>query len=165
MKKYYKVVTLILLATLSGCGAYFNQPLKTKKARIGENTTKRETLLENILPVEQTIVGVYKFRDQTGQYKLLESGSTWSTAITQGTTTMLVKSLEDSKWFSPIERENVSNLLNERQIIRSTRQEYNKNNNNEQVASIPPLLFAGVLLEGGVVSYDSNIITGGSGAR
>ncbi|MDV7187605.1 CsgG/HfaB family protein [Lutibacter sp. TH_r2] len=160
--KFGVIVSLLFL--LVGCGAYFNQPLDVKKARIGENTTK-EGILKGILPVTPTIVGVYKFRDQTGQYKLLESGSTWSTAITQGTTTMLVKSLEDSKWFSPIERENVSNLLNERQIIRSTRQEYNKNNNKEQVASIPPLLFAGVLLEGGVVSYDSNIITGGSGAR
>ena len=28
-----------------------------------------------------------------------------------------------------------------------------------------PLLFAGVLLEGGIISYDSNIITGGFGAR
>lgn len=164
MKKYYKVVTLILLATLSGCGAYFNQPLKTKKARIGENTTKRETLLENILPVEQTIVGVYKFRDQTGQYKPVENGSTFSTAVTQGGTSILLKSLEDSEWFNPIERENIGNLLNERQIIRSTRQEYSKDNKN-QTTSIPPLLFAGIILEGGVVSYDSNIITGGTGAR
>jgi curli production assembly/transport component CsgG len=78
----------------------------------------------------------------------------------------LLKSLEDSKWFTPIERENVSNLLNERQIIRSTRQEYAKDGNKKnQTTSIPPLLFAGILLEGGVVSYDSNIITGGSGAR
>jgi len=145
------------------CGAYFNQPLNTTKARLGENTTNNK-ILEGIFPETPLIVGVYKFRDQTGQYKLVENGSSWSTAITQGGTSILLKSLEDSKWFTPIERENVSNLLNERQIIRSTRQEYNKNN-VDQTTTIPPLLFAGILLEGGVVSYDSNIITGGSGAR
>ena len=139
-------VIVVLLLLFSSCGAYFNQPLKVNKARLGENTTKNK-LLNGILPVTPTVVGVYKFRDQTGQYKLVENGTSWSTAVTQGGTSILLKSLEDSKWFTPIERENVSNLLNERQIIRSTRQEYNKNNNNkEQITSIPPLLFAGVLL-------------------
>ena len=165
MNKINIGVVVALLLLFSGCGTFFNQPLTTTEARLGENTTKNR-LLNGILPITPTVVGVYKFRDQTGQYKLVENGTSWSTAVTQGGTSILLKSLEDSKWFTPIERENVSNLLNERQIIRSTRQEYSKNNNNkDQTTSIPPLLFAGVLLEGGVVSYDSNIITGGSGAR
>jgi len=164
MNKINIAAIVVLLLLFSSCGAYFNQPLKVNKARLGENTTNNK-LLNGILPVTPMVVGVYKFRDQTGQYKLVENGTSWSTAVTQGGTSILLKSLEDSKWFTPIERENVSNLLNERQIIRSTRQEYNKNNDKEQITSIPPLLFAGVLLEGGVVSYDSNIITGGSGAR
>ncbi|NLP58080.1 CsgG/HfaB family protein [Lutibacter sp. B1] len=159
------LLSLFLFLLFSSCGAYFNQPLKISRARLGENTSSNNEILKGVLPITPTIVGVYKFRDQTGQYKLVENGTSWSTAITQGGTSILLKSLEDSKWFTPIERENVSNLLNERQIIRSTRQEYTKNNDSDQVTSIPPLLFAGVLLEGGVVSYDSNIITGGSGAR
>jgi len=163
MKKKYFSPIAALLFLFSSCGTYLNQPLVVKDARLGENTSKN-TILENVLPVKPTVVGVYKFRDQTGQYKLIENGASWSTAVTQGGTSILLKSLEDSKWFTAIERENVSNLLNERQIIRSTRQEYSKEN-KEQARSIPPLLFAGVILEGGVVSYDSNIITGGSGAR
>ncbi|NOR28657.1 MAG: hypothetical protein GQ540_09045 [Lutibacter sp.] len=157
-------VLVALLLIFSGCGAIFNQPLEITEARLGENTTKK-SMLKGLLPINPTVVGVYKFRDQTGQYKLVENGTSWSTAVTQGGTSILLKSLEDSKWFTPIERENVSNLLNERQIIRSTRQEYSKNNKEQVTTSIPPLLFAGVLLEGGVISYDSNIITGGSGAR
>lgn len=155
---------IFIFLFLTGCGTYFNQPFNTTKARIGENTS-RKSILNGILPVQETVVGVYKFRDETGQYKLVENASTFSTAITQGSTSMLLKSLEDSKWFSPIERENIGNLLNERQIIRSTRQEYSKNSKEDQATSLPPLLFAGIILEGGVVSYDSNIITGGSGAR
>jgi len=163
IKRYHKAFYLILFL-LTGCGAYFNQPFKTQKARIGENTTPK-SILTGILPMKETVVGVYKFRDQTGQYKPVENGSTFSTAVTQGGTAILLKSLEDSKWFNPIERENIGNLLNERQIIRSTRQEYANNSKEKQVTSLPPLLFAGIILEGGIISYDSNIITGGSGAR
>ncbi|MFK5958648.1 MAG: CsgG/HfaB family protein [Lutibacter sp.] len=153
----------MILIFFTSCGTYFNQPFSTNKARIGESTSKK-SIIDSITPLKETIVGVYKFRDQTGQYKPVLNGSTFSTAVTQGGTSILLKSLEESKWFTPIERENIGNLLNERQIIRSTRQEYSKNN-KDQVTSIPPLLFAGIILEGGVVSYDSNIITGGSGAR
>lgn len=149
---------------LSGCGAYFNQPIKQKSARIGELTPKSRTLAEFPLPAEPVVVGVYNFKDQTGQYKNVENGSSFSTAVSQGATSILIKALEDSKWFTPIERENLGNLLNERNIIRSTRDEYRKNSNPNE-PNLPPLLYAGVLLEGGIISYDSNIITGGFGAR
>ena len=53
--------------------------------------------------------------------------------------------------------------MNERKIIR-TRDEYSKTKNKKE-AKLPALLYAGVLLEGGVISYDTNILTGGLGAR
>jgi curli production assembly/transport component CsgG len=149
---------------MSGCAAYFNQPTHTQEARFGEETNSFE-YLQNLRPQVPIVVGVYKFKDQTGQYKQVDAGVSYSTAVTQGATTILIKALEDSKWFIPIERENISNLLNERQIIRATRQEENQKNNSNVEPDLPPLLFAGVLLEGGIVSYDTNIITGGSGLR
>lgn len=161
MKKVLLLLVSITFLALSGCGAYFNQPYYQTKARIGESTSSFNNLIKEFKPKEKIIVGVYKFRDQTGQYKPSEVGSTFSTAVTQGGTSILLKSLEESNWFKPIERENIANLLNERQIIRSTRQEYEGNKSKK----MPPLLFAGIILEGGVVSYDSNIITGGSGVR
>jgi len=163
--KFYQVILVISCTILlSGCGTYFNQPITIEQARIGEDTRFTQTLRDFPRPIEPVVVGVYKFRDQTGQYKPTEAGSTFSTAVTQGATTILVKALEDSKWFVPIERENLSNLLNERNIIRSTRKEYRKNKNPNE-PQLPPLLYAGIILEGGIVSYDSNIITGGLGAR
>jgi curli production assembly/transport component CsgG len=162
--KLLKPICLSFLFLLSSCGAYFNQPVDVQKATLGEATPATK-LLKNLPKVrEKVVVGVYKFRDQTGQYKAVESGSTFSTAVTQGATSILVKALEDSKWFIPIERENLGNLLNERNIIRSTRQEYLKNTNPNE-PQLTPLLYAGVLIEGGIVSFDSNIITGGFGAR
>ncbi len=163
--KFYNVIVVFSCAFfLSGCGTYFNQPITMESARIGEDTEVTKTLRDFPSPKEPVVVGVYKFRDQTGQYKPTENGSTFSTAVTQGATTILIKALEDSKWFVPIERENLSNLLNERNIIRSTRKEYRKSKNSNE-PQLPPLLYAGIILEGGIVSYDSNIITGGLGAR
>lgn len=158
-----KALTLFSFLFLTNCGTYFNQPVDLQEARLGESSDVTQRLKSLSLPKEPVVVGVYKFRDQTGQYKPSETGGSFSTAVTQGATTILVKALEDSKWFLPIERENLANLLNERNIIRSTRQEYRNTNPDEP--QLPPLLYAGILLEGGIVSYDTNIITGGIGAR
>lgn len=159
IKKWFPLVALLV----TGCGTYFNQPLGPMPSKLGEQTPNSLSLRDLPLPDEPIVVGVYNFKDQTGQYKNLETGSTFSTAVPQGATTMLIKALEDSKWFTPIERENLSNLLNERNIIRSTRTEYEGSQNGQP--NLPPLLFAGILLEGGIISYDSNIVTGGYGAR
>ncbi|RFN59962.1 CsgG/HfaB family protein [Marixanthomonas ophiurae] len=152
------------LMILMSCGGYFNQPVGPQKARIGEISSQTKRLEALPEPAEPIIVGVYNFKDQTGQYKSIEAGSTFSTAITQGATTILTKALEDSKWFRPIERENLSNLLNERNIIETTRKQY-ADPTNKAPQRLNPLLFAGILLEGGVVSYDTNLLTGGAGAR
>ncbi len=160
---FYRKLLILVMLICSSCSTYFNQPTSFTEAQYGESTgiTKR---LQNLpKPEEKVVVGVYNFRDLTGQYKASEAGSTFSTAVTQGGTAILINALEESGWFTPIERENIGNLLNERNIIRSTRQEYE--GNGESQSQLPPLLFAGVLLEGGIVSYDTNIITGGMGAR
>ncbi len=164
LRRILQISLPFLALVLTGCGAYLNQPYMPQDARIGELTSKTEVLRNFPEPYQEVVVGVYNFKDQTGQYKAQEGGSTFSTAVSQGATTMLVQALEDSKWFTPIERENLGNLLNERNIIRSTREEFGRSTNTPQ-PSLPPLLYAGILLEGGVVSYDTNIITGGAGAR
>lgn len=148
----------------SSCAAYFNQPMFQEPSRTGEFSKSTQKLLDLPPAAEPLEVGVYNFSDQTGQYKAVETGSTFSTAISQGGTTMLIKALEDSGWFIPLERENFNNLSTERNIIRNTKQEYIKNLNPNE-PPLPPLLYAGLLLEGGVISYDTNIITGGIGAR
>ena len=153
------VVLSGLVGFMSGCSTFFYQPTGPRPARIGEET-QATAELHRLPPTKEKIVAaVYKFRDLTGQYKLIEGGSTFSTAITQGTTNILLKALEESGWFIAIERENVGNLLNERKIVRSSVAQF------QQGENLPPLLFAGIILEGGVVSYDANIITGGGGLQ
>jgi len=163
-KTIIKIIgSLLSLLFLFQC-TLFNLPTDSEKSTLGEYTSYTPAIRNLPPPKDKIVVGVYKFRDQTGQYKAAENGSNWSTAVPQGTTSILLKALEDSKWFTAIERENIGNLLNERQIIRSTRKEYSGGDATE-ASTLPPLLFAGMLLEGGIISYDTNVMTGGIGAR
>jgi len=125
--------------------------------------------LRELPPAElMPVVAVYQFADLTGQRKESESIALFSSAVTQGAHNLLIDSLKaagagdtgNGTWFRVVERGlGLDNLVRERQIIRSTRQEHNEGKPME------PLLFAGILFEGGIVGYDSNIETGGDGAR
>lgn len=161
MPSVIKGFIFVVFTFLVACSPFFYQPLGERKARLGPETPMKKELMDLPKPMEPIVVAVYKFRDQTGQYKESNVGASWSTAITQGATNILIRALEESGWFVPIERENISNLLNERKIIRSSREQYEGNSN----ILLPPLLFAGVLLEGGIISYETNVYTGGAGLR
>ncbi|HZW20247.1 CsgG/HfaB family protein [Noviherbaspirillum sp.] len=112
-------------------------------------------------PKGKVVAAVYAFRDQTGQYKPAPDSS-FSTTVTQGAASMLVKALRDSGWFTPVERENLQNLLTERKIVRALETPQEK---NAPMIQLPPLLPATVLIEGGIIGYETNVRTGGAGAR
>ena len=121
-------------------------------------------------PAAPVAVAVYGYGDQTGQMKPVAptaNVATLSRAVTQGATSILIKALQDAGsggWFTVAERERLDNLLKERRIIADMRTRYL----GEQVVdpqALPPLLFAGVLLDGGIIGYDSATKTGGVGAN
>ena len=121
-------------------------------------------LLEVPPAKKMPVVAVYGFKDLTGQRKARDGIADFSTAVTQGGTEMLIDALKTAgkgKWFRVVERQGIDNLVRERQIIRSSRKEYA----DEKSQGIGPLLFAGMIIEGGIVGYDTNIQTGGRGAR
>lgn len=114
---------------------------------------------------ERPVVAVYGFADKTGQRKAREGIADFSTAVTQGGTEMLIDALKTAgggTWFRVVERQGLDNLVRERQLIRSARQEFAGPDGPQSVA---PLLFAGIMIEGGIIGYDTNIETGGRGAR
>jgi curli production assembly/transport component CsgG len=118
-------------------------------------------LLELPAAESRPVVAVYGFIDKTGQRKAREGIADFSTAVTQGGTEMLIDALKTAgggTWFRVVERQGLDNLVRERQIIRSAREEIGKE-------GVAPLLFAGMLLEGGVIGYDTNLESGGRGAR
>lgn len=154
-----RLPVLLMSALLFVTGCVNLNPFQADNNLRTTQTPIYDGLFELPQPEQKLVAAVYRFRDQTGQYEPSENISSWSTAVTQGATSILLKAIEDSGWFVPIERESISNLMNERQIIRSIRAEHN------QGGPLPPLMYAGIMLEGGIIGYDSNIMTGGAGAR
>ena len=69
---------------------------------------------------------------------------------------MLISAMNDSGWFIPLEREGLQNILTERKIIRAALKKPNTPSNNN--AELPSLLAANILLEGGIIAYESNKI-------
>jgi curli production assembly/transport component CsgG len=109
-------------------------------------------------------IAVYRFQDMTGQRKPNNSYASLSSAVTQGSEVFLIKALQDTgkgKWFIPVERVGLENLVKERQLIRSQRETYEK----DQAKPLVPLIVAGIMIDGGIVGYDTDIGTGGIGAR
>ena len=160
------IAAALMAAALAGC-AYVPAPAVMSKQAVYPTKTATESMLEQLPPPERPIaVAVYGFTDQTGQFKPEAATQTLSRAVSQGGSAMLVRSLESAgnrSWFTIVEREQLKDLLNERQIIREMRSQYlGEKTVNPQ--ALPPLLFAGVILEGGVIGYDTNTVTGGLGA-
>ena len=113
---------------------------------------------------DPVIIAVYDFLDMTGQKKPGGNFASMSTAVTQGSYQLLIKALQDAgdgKWFRVVERASLPSLLQERKLIRSTRQMAD----GENAEPLPPLLFAGAYITGGIVGYDSDTKSGGIGAR
>ena len=130
--------------------------------------TSTQLALRNLpRPAEKVPVAVYGFTDQTGMFKPSDNGQSLSRAVTQGATPILIKALQDASersWFTVVERERLDNLLKERQIILEMRQRY-LGEPSQSSNALPALLFAGVILEGAITGYDTNVSTGGAGAQ
>ena len=111
-------------------------------------------------PVKIT-VAVYSFPDVTGQRKQVGL----STAVSQGADVWVIQALmavSNGDWFTVVERASLDALVKERQLIRSTMELYDA---TSAADALQPMLFAGLILEGGIVGYDTNTTSGGAGAR
>lgn len=160
------VKTLTALAAalfLAGCGTLGNAVREFDDPIVTTPTVRAEKDLKE--PAAGSIaVAVYNFRDMTGQRKSVQNIASLSSAVTQGADAYLVKSLQEvggGKWFKVLERGGLDNLVKERQLIRQMRELYQ----GKEAQPLPPMLFAGMILEGGIIGYDSNTMSGGSGAR
>lgn len=157
---------LASVATLAGC-AHLPTVETSHLPTMPHATPMHDALAAMSAPGAPVTVSVYGFTDQTGQFKPSENGQTLSRAVSQGGGSVLIKALQDAgegKWFTVLEREQLKNLLTERQIVAEMRQRYSGEEKVDPTV-LPSLLYAGVLLEGGIISYDANTMTGGAGAN
>tara|TARA_B110000908_G_scaffold86097_1_gene102891 strand:+ start:84 stop:929 length:846 start_codon:yes stop_codon:yes gene_type:complete len=157
--KLIAILTLSMLA-LSGCSSMVHIPEPEVPVLVKNNNTEFHNM-----PAPATgklVAAVYGFTDKTGQRKPSDKMANISTAVTQGSEVWLIKALQEvggGKWFQVVERVGLDNLTKERQIIRQARESVGDDR------QLKPMLFAGVLIEGGIIGYDSNVLTGGAGVR
>jgi len=145
---------------LEGSGGIPNVVIKSSSIMDLQN----EELL-NIKPAKRKpVIAIYpnSFKDMTGQRKSNGSFALFSTAITQAPEAYLIRALKhasNGEFFQIAERVGLADLTKERQLIRSTRESF------EEDSRVKPLLLAGLLMQGGVLSIDTNVRSGGTGAR
>jgi len=168
MKK--TLLSLAVVAVLSGCASSSAIREKITGNQFDEPTVESSKFLKKdsnkLQPPEggPLTVAVYGFRDLTGQRKSQPLIASLSSAVTQGAENYLIKALQDvgdQRWFTVLERVGLENLIKERQMIRQMREQYQ----GRDAKMLPPMMFAGIIMEGGIVGYDSNTLTGGSGVR
>ena len=154
------LVSLLIAASLTGCAHIHMDAAKEEPVAL-----KTKESLTNQLPDldgPPITIAVYGFQDKTGQMKPNDRLAVFSKAVTQGAEVFLIKALQDSKnWFKVVERVGLDNLVKERQLIRNQREVYE----GKDARPLKPMTVAGVMIEGGIIGYDSNIRSGGNGAR
>ena len=168
MKK--TLLSLAVVAVLTGCasssalrekmtGNQFDEPIVETTKFLKKEQSRVAPPVGGPIPV-----AVYGFTDKTGQRKSIPNIASLSSAVTQGAENYLIKALQeagDARWFTVLERVGLDNLIKERQMIRQAREQYQ----GKDAKPLPPMMFAGIIVEGGIVGYDSNTLTGGSGIR
>ena len=162
-----KVLLLIAGALLlNGCAAIVGAGSGLAKEPKGPEIvpSSAHQLLNLPPPNTKAVVAVYAFTDKTGQRKTVDNIASFSTAVTQGGDDILIEALRDAgrgNWFAVVERTGLDGLTRERQLIKNTRSMYE----GEGANKLKPLLYAGLIIEGGIIGYDTNLRTGGAGAR
>lgn len=166
----YLLVPLAALV-LSGCATFSDLSEKYYGGHVQriQNAEIQQILLNTELKelpplVQQPVVTVYSFTDLTGQRKPDATLSLFSSAVTQAPEVFLIRALRNAgqgSIFTVVERKGIDHILRERQLIRSARESFGGEGNTE----LPPLMFAGLIVEGGVIGYDTSVQAGGAGAR
>ena len=163
-----KQLSVCLLAVLLSSCAVLNKNtdlVLTRDTQPANILDLQSVQLAELPPAKKKpVIAVYRdsFQDLTGQRKSNSSFALFSTAVTQAPEALLIRALKhaaNGDFFRVVERVGLDNLTKERQLIRSTRENF------EEDQKLQPLLFAGLIIQGGVISYDTNIQSGGIGAR
>lgn len=155
-----KHLVILLFVLLTGCSTIHYELAKEEPVKL----QPRENLSQKLPRLEgpPITIAVYGFQDKTGQKKPNEKMALFSSAVTQGAEVFLIKALQDAPgWFKVVERVGLDNVVKERQLIRNQREVYEGKN----AKPLKPMTVAGVMIEGGIIGYDSNIRSGGNGAR
>jgi curli production assembly/transport component CsgG len=159
-----RLTILISVLLLAGCAISQKSGLVEYRPEVAANKLQKE--FDTLPPPNgrRVTVAVYTFQDKTGQRKPTPGIASLSTAVTQGGEVFLIKALQDvgqGQWFDVVERTNIDNLVKERTIIKQMRDAYE----GPGARPLMPLQFAGIIMEGGIIGYDSGTESGGAAYR
>jgi curli production assembly/transport component CsgG len=163
MKKL--LLSLAVLTLLNGCAVIQSTGLTETKPEVTKSMMVKE--FDAIPPPavgKPLSVAVYSFADKTGQRRPQANVASLSTAVTQGAEAFLIQALQGvgrGRWFDVVERVGIDNLTKERLIIRQMREAYE----GPKAQPLMPMQFAGMILEGGIIGYDTTTTSGGAGMR
>ena len=161
MKKF--IILCLILGLMTGCAATqlrsgYDKPTAVKTVMEKEFNTMSPPAGKPLT------VAVYTFMDKTGQRRPQANIASLSMAVTQGAEALLIKALQDvgkGQWFQVVERVGIDSLTKERQLIRQMREAYEGSN----AKPLAPMMFASIIIEGGVIGYDSSTKSGGAAMR
>jgi curli production assembly/transport component CsgG len=165
MKKL--LLALLIGSMLSGCAVIQSSGLSETDPTL---TTQRAGIKKEFDTIpgpatgKQLSVAVYSFADKTGQRRPQANVASLSTAVTQGAETFLIQALQgvgQGQWFDVVERVGIDNLVKERTIIKQMREAYE----GKDAKPLMPMQFAGMIIEGGIIGYDTTTTSGGAGMR
>lgn len=157
------LISIAIAILLSGC-AVIQKAGYYYKPEIPPNTLQKESDAVPSPSGKKVVVAVYSFADKTGQRRPIPGIASFSTAVTQGAEVFLIRALQDvgrGEWFEVVERGGIDSLTKERTIIRQMREAYE----GTGAKPLMPMQFAGVIMEGGIIGYDSGKESGGAAAR
>ncbi len=164
-----QLLRFLLLLSLSSCAVNYSDLQKDGLPYIVINEAEVIQLqseeLKAVPPAKRKpVIAVYanSLQDLTGQRKSNGQFALFSTAITQAPEAYLIRALKhtaNGRFYQVVERVGLDSLTKERQLIRSSRDNFGEE------SEVLPLLLAGLLFQGGVLSYDTNIKSGGIGGR
>ena len=161
------LISLSIVALLSGCAIIQSTGLSEADPTVTTSmrgVKKEFDTIPSPAAGRPVSVAVYSFADKTGQRRPQANVASLSSAVTQGAETFLIQALQGvgkGQWFEVVERVGIDNLTKERLIIRQMREAYEGGN----AKPLMPMQFAGIIMEGGIVGYDTSVNSGGAGMR
>lgn len=162
MRKLLRVLPIVSLL-LGGCASIPKAPRILEMPIVQESPLQKQLFALPPIDGHKITIAVYSFSDKTGQRKTVDNYASFSSAVTQGADSWLIDALRlagKGTWFQVLERSSLDNLVKERQLIAQTRESFF----GKEAEKLSPLMFAGIIAEGGIIGYDTNILTGGAGA-
>jgi curli production assembly/transport component CsgG len=156
---YVSLISLMALLPL-GCAANMQDRYKHDRPISNVTTTTKSELSILPKPAQKIPVSVWKILDETGQFRRSAGGGTeLSHAVTQGAHHMLIKALNDSGWFTVVEREGWPNLIQEIRIKEELRKRgVTRVPEDFKLLEVPKYMFSGAITE-----FDDHPVSLGGG--